>query len=240
MNTLQVQCISCGADLETAFFYTNSKQGPYCLTCFQKLVPIYQDSFHDGVVSDPRLVNITAGDPPPIKFQHDRCILGVDPGSSGGGYVILSLDGQVLSTGVFSHGSPHDFAEALRESYIGSIAFSWIEKVHSMPGQGVVSMFSFGENYGIIQGVLSALNIPYETKSPIEWQRLIGITPRTRKNKKTGTEQESKSQWKNRLKSKAQQLFPKIKITLQIADALLIAEAARREYLHRQGEIVNV
>ena len=37
--------------------------------------------------------------------------------------------------------------------------------------QGVVSMFSFGTNYGYIQGVLSALGIPYQLVSPRVWKK---------------------------------------------------------------------
>jgi crossover junction endodeoxyribonuclease RuvC len=48
-----------------------------------------------------------------------------------------------------------------------------IEQVHAMPGQGVVSMFSFGENYGKVLGVLEALFIPYEIVSPMKWKKQV-------------------------------------------------------------------
>ena len=171
-----------------------------------------------------------------IKFQNNKCIIGVDPGSAGGGYAALSLDGQVIFTGAFKNRSPHDFALALQESGIGSVAFVWVEKVHAMPGQGVVSMFSFGRNFGMIEGVLAALQLRYEIIPPQDWQRLVGMKSRVKKNKKKNITGETGTEWKNRLKAMAQRLFPKIKITLDIADALLIAEAARREYLHRLGD----
>jgi crossover junction endodeoxyribonuclease RuvC len=48
-----------------------------------------------------------------------------------------------------------------------------IEKVHSMPGQGVASTFSFGCGYGQIQGLLAGLGIPFELVTPQAWKRLI-------------------------------------------------------------------
>jgi len=50
-----------------------------------------------------------------------------------------------------------------------------IEKVHSHPKQGVVSTFTFGEKYGEIKGILSALNIRYTEVNPKVWQNYLGI-----------------------------------------------------------------
>jgi crossover junction endodeoxyribonuclease RuvC len=40
-----------------------------------------------------------------------------------------------------------------------------------MPKQGVTSVFSFGENFGIWQGILAALGIPFLMPRPREWQK---------------------------------------------------------------------
>ena len=45
-----------------------------------------------------------------------------------------------------------------------------------MPGQGVVSMFNFGQNYGFIQGVLKAYNIPFELVPPAKWKKEFSVT----------------------------------------------------------------
>lgn len=50
-----------------------------------------------------------------------------------------------------------------------------IEKVHAMPGQGVSSMFSFGQNYGYITGVLNALNIYPLEVTPQKWKKYYGL-----------------------------------------------------------------
>ena len=51
-----------------------------------------------------------------------------------------------------------------------------LEHVGSMPGQGVTSMFHFGENFGFIQGVLRAYKIPFELVRPQKWKKEFSIT----------------------------------------------------------------
>jgi len=54
--------------------------------------------------------------------------------------------------------------------------FCVIEKVNAMPNQGVVSMFSFGTNYGLWLGILSALAIPHQLISPQRWKKEFGLS----------------------------------------------------------------
>lgn len=46
-----------------------------------------------------------------------------------------------------------------------------IEKVNAMPNQGVVSMFNFGMNYGIWQGILTTFKVPYRLIQPKQWRK---------------------------------------------------------------------
>lgn len=87
------------------------------------------------------------------------------------------------------------------------------------------AMFTFGANYGMLRAFLIALGIPFDTVSPRKWQGSLGIP-----KKRPG---ETKPQWKKRLMSKAEELFPKTKVTLATADALLLVEYLRRTYLWR-------
>lgn len=48
-----------------------------------------------------------------------------------------------------------------------------LEKVHAMPGQGVVSMFTFGEGYGVLQGLLIANRVSYHLVTPQAWSKSI-------------------------------------------------------------------
>lgn len=94
-----------------------------------------------------------------------------------------------------------------------------LEKVASMPGQGVSSTFTFGTGYGFIQGLLFAMAIPYSDIMPKQWQ--VKYLP--------GKKME-KSVRKNALKDKAGQYFPNVKVTLKNADALLICHYAKHHF----------
>lgn len=48
-----------------------------------------------------------------------------------------------------------------------------LEKVHSMPGQGVASMFSFGQTYGMLQGIIRTLQLPMVLVPPQTWKKVI-------------------------------------------------------------------
>ncbi|MDY5467344.1 MAG: hypothetical protein SPF98_07150 [Campylobacter sp.] len=56
-----------------------------------------------------------------------------------------------------------------------------VEKVHAMPGQGVSSSFSFGQRLGELEGMLTALQIPYELVAPKDWQKACGIPAKSDK-----------------------------------------------------------
>ena len=149
--------------------------------------------------------------------------LGIDPGASGGLASIVTEGGATAMPA-----TERDVWEWIRLwSSVGGKgnAFAVIEKVGGYiagaahPGS---AMFKFGQSYGGLRMALVAAGIPFDEITPQRWQKEIGIAPR----KQT----ESKGQFKNRLKAKAQQLFPKVKVTLATADALLIAEYARRTH----------
>ena len=98
--------------------------------------------------------------------------------------------------------------------------FCVVEHVNAMPGQGVTSCFSFGQNFGFILGLLPACRIPYELVRPQKWKKEFSCTS----DKNTSIEV-------------AKRLFPDVDLrrTPQckkphdgIAEALLMAEYARR------------
>lgn len=71
--------------------------------------------------------------------------------------------------------------------------------------------------YHFLRGLLVAYQIPFDEVRPKKWQAEY-----------IGKKKESDADRKRRLKSKAQELFPGLKVTLSNADALLIAEYCRR------------
>jgi crossover junction endodeoxyribonuclease RuvC len=152
--------------------------------------------------------------------------VGIDPGASGA-VVVIPEDGsepRILRFGNSTEKQIWDFINSIAFDYE---CFCTLELVGAMPGQGVSSMFSFGDSVGFIRGLLTAASIPFEKKVPRAWQKVVGITPRVT-GKKEGETEESKTEFKRRVRSKAEQLFPKVKMTNDIADALLIAEFTRR------------
>ena len=50
-----------------------------------------------------------------------------------------------------------------------------VEHVNAMPGQGVTSMFNFGQSFGVIKGVCSALSIPIYFVRPTKWKKHFNL-----------------------------------------------------------------
>lgn len=98
-----------------------------------------------------------------------------------------------------------------------------VEKVGAMPGQGTVSMFSFGQSFGFILGVLTAFGIPYQLVPPRKWKAEYGLL-NTQKQASVDV---------------AKRLFPEVsflptercrKESDGMSDAVLMAEYARRKF----------
>ena len=142
--------------------------------------------------------------------------IGIDPGKGGG--LALIAQGWCWST-------PMPDSDAEMISWLDDTncpkreCRCVIEHVHAMPGQGVTSMFTFGEQFGRVRMACTALGIPYELVRPQKWQKELGLL---------STKGESHSERKRRFKRRAEELFPGQKVTLKTADALLLAEYCRR------------
>jgi len=146
----------------------------------------------------------------------DALYCGIDPGASGG-IAILDAAGAVVDASAMPE-TEGDVAEYLRE-FADRIDMAHIEAVHSFPGQGVASTFTFGVSYGGLRMALKCFRIPFEAVSPMRWQKLIGVAVTEKKDKKRAT------------KAVAQRLFPNNPWTHKTADAVLLAEHARRIYV---------
>jgi hypothetical protein len=88
-------------------------------------------------------------------------------------------------------------------------------------GANGAAMFKFGSNYGLCRMALTAAGVPWELATPNTWQARTGVPVGSKKEK---------AQHKNAIKARAQALFPGVAVTLKTADALLIAEYARRKF----------
>ncbi len=144
-------------------------------------------------------------------------IIGVDPGGSGG---IAWHDGERARVAKMP-ATLQDLWELVDNIRQDSFregpwakTTAYLEQVHSMPGQGVVSSFKFGNGFGHLEMALTAAGIPFVRVSPHKWQGALGC--------RTGGD-------KNVSKARAQELFPDLKPTHATADALLIMEYGRRQ-----------
>jgi len=147
-----------------------------------------------------------------------KYFIGVDPGLSGGIAVIDPVS-NVIEVSKTPQ-TIQDFIDLLGK-YMNESVFCITEKVHSRPFNGAKANFTFGYINGILHTVLLISKIPHEMVSPQAWMKYYGM-----KKEKNETD----TSWKNRLKGRAQQLFPKTKVTLWNADALLIAEYCKRNF----------
>ena len=141
--------------------------------------------------------------------------IAIDPGASGG-MAIRFIDGKVIA---YPYISEADFIDTIQT--LPGPAEAYVEKVQGYiggaggPGS---AMFSFGQSYGFILGVLMALQVPVKLVRPQEWQKRLSLG--------TSKSHASKSHWKRHLRGEASRRFPQLKVTLKTADALLILEAS--------------
>jgi Holliday junction resolvasome RuvABC endonuclease subunit len=159
--------------------------------------------------------------------------MGIDPGISGGIAVIRK--GKVSHTSMPS--TERDVWEWIRwwQDEGDILVPDWsvmamIEQVGGYIGEAQPgsAAFRFGQSYGGLRMALTAADIPFQAVVPKTWQKTFSLTR---------GKSEAKTAWKNRIKAKAQQLFPSEKVTLAIADALLIAEHCRRTNQPMEGRM---
>ena len=50
-----------------------------------------------------------------------------------------------------------------------------IEQVSAMPGQGVTSMFNFGQSFGVLKGICSAMQLSMHFVRPAKWKKYYGL-----------------------------------------------------------------
>jgi len=107
-------------------------------------------------------------------------IIGIDPGLSGG---IAILENNKVKTlfdmPVMPEGKKNkrqlnsaQLAKLIKDSVKGYAEFSVVvEQVNAMPGQGVTSMFNFGQTFGAIKGICAALGLPIFFVRPSKWKK---------------------------------------------------------------------
>ena len=150
-------------------------------------------------------------------------IIGIDPGISGS--ICFFEDGkiiEVIEMPVMTEGKKNKkqvngaqiYNEFLKKIYKKEDEIRVvIEQVSAMPGQGVTSMFNFGQSFGILKGICSAMQLPMFFVRPAKWKKYYGLI----------------NSQKDSSRVKAIEMFPKFSSMLSRkkdnnkADAILIA-----------------
>ena len=99
--------------------------------------------------------------------------IGCDPGKDGAMAIIIQGESTIPIIPFDIHGYKNAL-EGIRG--VAENCRCCLERVGAMPGQGVTSMFKFGENFGFIQGLLTAYSIPYELVTPGKWKKEFQVT----------------------------------------------------------------
>lgn len=147
--------------------------------------------------------------------------IGIDPGKNGGIAHINAIN-NYTETVAYSNEA---LIQLCTDLFYGTAdcqnIVCCLEKVGAMPGQGVVSMFNFGQSVGYIKGVLESFHIPYQEITPQKWKREFGLSSDKTKSAEV-----------------CRKLFPDVNLLATprckkphdgMAEALLMAEYARRK-----------
>ncbi len=121
-------------------------------------------------------------------------IFGIDPGLSGAIAIlekkkVLSLfDMPVMAEGKKNKKQLNSaqLVDIIRENSIGDDEIVVVvEQVNAMPGQGVTSMFNFGQTFGAIKGVCAALNLPIFFVRPSKWKKYFELINSSKDSSRT-------------------------------------------------------
>jgi len=106
-------------------------------------------------------------------------IIGIDPGLSGGIAILDDLkvfdffDMPIMSEGKKNKNQLNSaqLVNIIKKHIVSANTFVIVEQVSAMPGQGVTSMFNFGQTFGSIKGICAALNLPIFYVRPAKWKK---------------------------------------------------------------------
>ena len=111
-------------------------------------------------------------------------IFGIDPGISGAISILENkkiievydmptmIDGKKNKKQVNGSQVANIFKEKIYANKEISVV---VEHVNAMPGQGVTSMFNFGQSFGVIKGICSALSLPIHFIRPTKWKKHFNL-----------------------------------------------------------------
>ena len=153
-----------------------------------------------------------------------KLFMGIDPGMNGG---IAFIKPEMEADYIKAIRCPKTAYEMARILEVGMATngtspkdvILFVEHVWSFPGDGRVSAFRFGYNYGLWKGIAASCELEVYNVAPRRWQGSLDIP-----NDLHGRD---RKRW---LKEHAESLYPNIKVTFNVSDAILIANYAKDCY----------
>jgi hypothetical protein len=140
--------------------------------------------------------------------MEQQMLIGIDPGSNG---CAILMDKKSVYPIRFNK---HEWPKIAALMANPEVQQAYIEAVGAMRRDKPRTAFIFGQNTGIVKGILFANSIPFVEVHCSKWQKHFGL----------GGKFESRAARKKAQHVKAQELFPLLKVTADMADALLIAK----------------
>ena len=113
-------------------------------------------------------------------------IIGIDPGISGAicflknGNILDVIDMPTMTDGKKNkkqvNGSQiyNEIKSLINENGKDNLKVV-VEQVSAMPGQGVTSMFNFGQSFGILKGICAAMQLPIYFVRPAKWKKYFNL-----------------------------------------------------------------
>lgn len=155
--------------------------------------------------------------------EQNRIYIGIDPGSKGG--ISIIKNDKVEQLKIYdSYEISNILSDVITTYGLNNYSIMCtLEKVHSMPRDGVKQAFKFGENYGFVKGTLMALHIPFQEVPPQTWKKEYSLL----------------KQDKSASIKRCKELFPGINLLPTprcvkesdgLAEATLICEYGRRHF----------
>ena len=150
------------------------------------------------------------------KNYHFNSFIGIDPGASGG--IALISNGQIKAYKCPKSTKDMSVVFSIAYEKNGPKTIVGLEKVWARPTDARSSAFKFGMNYGKWIGISANHETDIKYITPQTWMKYYNV-PKLKK--------EQRKRW---LKDKAKELYPKEKVTLYTADAILIAHYLKEIY----------
>ena len=159
-------------------------------------------------------------------------IIGIDPGISGAlcfmehGKIIDVIDMPSMADGKKNKNQLNSaqLVNIIKRHILpNKETFVIVEQVSAMPGQGVTSMFNFGQSFGILKGICSAMNLPMYFVRPAKWKKYFSLINAS----------------KDASRTKAIEIFPYFSVNLSKkkdankADAILIASYFEETFIKK-------